>query len=1053
MEKSSFFNAHLENGVYDRTYQAEDFAKYFSTFIGNGVFPNPSTNCQVTANDNMTIKLQPGLAWINGYLYQNTDELQLTVDPADGVLNRQDRVVLRLDFVNREIKAYVLKGEYTSSDTPHAPNLTRTADIYELGLAQIDVMAGVTKITQSAINDVRWQVYQCGIVSGTVKTVDITTLYNQYKTKFEEDENNFATKANSTYADFNKRLNDSYLEFTNNFNTWFDNNTTEWSDEFTSWFDGIKKKLSDDIATSLQNQIDILNESVNHKLTKDIVKEYSGEGITSNDTSEGFIRNLKLEGNTKYRRADKTYTDIWESGVSLESVGEAEKNSEGKYPINIESDGGKNLYVGTKDFSSQNLWTSYSFWSKETEKYKDLTVMSYSLEWNGMGQYKSVHIGETYTLSAYVKADSATKVCFFDNNHGVPYSNKNNTVFSVGTEWQRIGVSFTIINDGTTYFRFENTNKVKLYLCGVKLEKGLKNKVPEWNDELSLVDKRTVLLDSPLRKVGEVADVLDLEKMKVTRNCKTITIDNTITNWIQGRIDSNSILWYTILSDVKPSSPIICDKLKYDKTTWLNDTIGICNLDETKAFQIRTDKTISNLSALTTWLQSNPITVVYQLATPVVEDITNLIEPLSSYPDTTTVTTNNNIKANISCSMLTKEAEPLAQSFYDYYIKKLYKNAFNKNGDTMSGDINMGYNAVKTNILKNVDGETLVRKGILADGKGNSIDTTEIGNENRPVVLKTLEKAPRVNSNYFVYHEGNKPTIEELGLTDYVNKTKTMYEGRATKLIEFANAANKWGKVAEFNIKAANGCIAATFMVQTIGDNDDNSRYAIFSVNMKQTDAMGKKPKFLITTLLAKNFDAVNNIKGVLVENSSSLTKVELYIRQQTLWSGYIITCINGKNFWNGSFTMFENLELLDNVPTGISSTYYKPAYLQNFYTDKDATLAYCETDAGSVSVSQLNDCNVSTIDFAFTASKHGFYRFDVNLQVNTKKVVVIIDGDTSNSLVVLNNAYSGSITLELKEGQVVKTVYPVPINDNANTYSSIAKIDGARLTITACAV
>ena len=65
---------------------------------------------------------------------------------------------------------------------------------------------------------------------------------------------------------------------------------------------------------------------------------------------------------------------------------------------------------------------------------------------------------------------------------------------------------------------------------------------------------------------------------------------------------------------------------------------------------------------------------------------------------------------------------------------------------------------------------------------------------------------------------------------------------------------------------------------------------------------------------------------------------------------------------------------------------------------------------------------------------------------------MVIIDGDTSNSLVVLNNAYSGSITLELKEGQVVKTVYPVPISDNANTYSSIAKRDGARLTITACA-
>lgn len=362
--------------------------------------------------------------------------------------------------------------------------------------------------------------------------------------------------------------------------------------------------------------------------------------------------------------------------------------------------------------------------------------------------------------------------------------------------------------------------------------------------------------------------------------------------------------------------------------------------------------------------------------------------------------------------------------------------------------------AVKADILKNSDGETLVQKGILADGKGNTLDVTEIGNENKPVVLKTLEKAPRVNGLNFVYHEGNKPTIEELGLTDYVNKTKTMYEeGRTTKFVKFASEANKWGKVAEFNMMAPNACIAATFMVQTVGDNDNNAGYAIFSVNIRQFPVMGKKPTVSITTLLAKNFDAVTNIKGVLVENSSSLTKVELYIRQQILWDGYIITCINGRNFPDCSFTMFENLELLDDVPTGISSTYYKPAYLQNFYTNKDATLAYCEAGADSTSVHQLNDCNVSTTDFVFTASQDGVYRFDVSLQVNTKMVVVAIDGDTSNSLVVLNNAYSGSITLRLKEGQVVKTLYLVPISDTANTYSSIAKIDGARLTITACAV
>ena len=49
MERSAFFNS--ING--DRRYKAEVFAEYFSSFIGNGVFPNPSTSLQVIANDDM----------------------------------------------------------------------------------------------------------------------------------------------------------------------------------------------------------------------------------------------------------------------------------------------------------------------------------------------------------------------------------------------------------------------------------------------------------------------------------------------------------------------------------------------------------------------------------------------------------------------------------------------------------------------------------------------------------------------------------------------------------------------------------------------------------------------------------------------------------------------------------------------------------------------------------------------------------------------------------------------------------------------------------------
>ena len=103
MEKSSFFNSiQASDGSYDREYLAEDFAKYFSSFIGNGVFPNPSTNLQVLSNNDMTVSIDIGKAFINGYYYENTTKLVKTIDIADGVLNRIDLVVLRLDFTNRE---------------------------------------------------------------------------------------------------------------------------------------------------------------------------------------------------------------------------------------------------------------------------------------------------------------------------------------------------------------------------------------------------------------------------------------------------------------------------------------------------------------------------------------------------------------------------------------------------------------------------------------------------------------------------------------------------------------------------------------------------------------------------------------------------------------------------------------------------------------------------------------------------------------------------------------------------------------------------------------
>ena len=66
MEKSFCFNS--ING--DRKYKAEDFREYFASFIGNGVFPNPSTNLQcIGENGDMTVTLKVGNGWIDGFLW------------------------------------------------------------------------------------------------------------------------------------------------------------------------------------------------------------------------------------------------------------------------------------------------------------------------------------------------------------------------------------------------------------------------------------------------------------------------------------------------------------------------------------------------------------------------------------------------------------------------------------------------------------------------------------------------------------------------------------------------------------------------------------------------------------------------------------------------------------------------------------------------------------------------------------------------------------------------------------------------------------------------
>ncbi|OLS02876.1 hypothetical protein [Tissierella creatinophila] len=312
----------------DRKYKAGFFARYFASFIGNGVFPNPSNNLQVTANNDMTVTVKAGKAWMNGYILFNDDDYILNINPADGVLNRIDRIVLRHDTVDREIKVLVKQGTFASS--PIAPALKRDADAYELALADIAINKGIMSITQANITDLRLNKGLCGIVHGVVDQVDPTAIFNQFESWYKQ------TKANydADIAIWTQEKKDAFdlwyttnvNEFTNRFNNWFSNNTTNWGNEFTNWFDNIKGQLEGDIAANLTAQIIELQSTKANKTELVVVEE----GLANHEikkATQNSYGHIRLSDIPKPYIADDSTGDNYKWGIEngmvyLEKVAE-----------------------------------------------------------------------------------------------------------------------------------------------------------------------------------------------------------------------------------------------------------------------------------------------------------------------------------------------------------------------------------------------------------------------------------------------------------------------------------------------------------------------------------------------------------------------------------------------------------------------------------------------------------------------------------------------------------------------------------------------------------
>src|SRR5690606_28025345 len=160
-EYSRFFD-HIDG---DRTYNAADWAEYFRQILTTGVL-DTGDNLRVYVNGTDRVaRIKPGKAWIEGYFYKLTEEMEFVLEEAHGTYDRIDRIILRLNTNSdaRDIRLMVKTGEPDIEPTP--PELIREGNVYEISLAQILIVHNTTAIPVDNVTDERLDSEVCGLAN------------------------------------------------------------------------------------------------------------------------------------------------------------------------------------------------------------------------------------------------------------------------------------------------------------------------------------------------------------------------------------------------------------------------------------------------------------------------------------------------------------------------------------------------------------------------------------------------------------------------------------------------------------------------------------------------------------------------------------------------------------------------------------------------------------------------------------------------------------------------------------------------------------------------
>ena len=180
-----FFNS--ING--DRKYNAEEMNNPYHRIVSNGVFANPngtpSNDMKVQSVSGMGVKVLAGEGIFMDKWAKLDADMPFEVPTAHVTNPRIDSIVVHIDN-SAEVRAgSIIYKQGTAAASPVAPSLESGTYIKEYRLANIRVNANAGTITQSNITDTRPST-ECGFVTHLLEQADITAIYDEWQTQFNE---------------------------------------------------------------------------------------------------------------------------------------------------------------------------------------------------------------------------------------------------------------------------------------------------------------------------------------------------------------------------------------------------------------------------------------------------------------------------------------------------------------------------------------------------------------------------------------------------------------------------------------------------------------------------------------------------------------------------------------------------------------------------------------------------------------------------------------------------------------------------------------------------